>query len=94
MVMYNSILQRYTKTVNRPRQKKRKGVTQMQATEPKQATPFMKIGAASRATGLSQYYLRQGCKDGTIPHIKSGTVYLVNVSKLLRQLDAEGGVAE
>lgn len=92
--MYNSILQRYTKTVNRPRQKKRKGVTQMQATEPKQATPFMKIGAASRATGLSQYYLRQGCKDGTIPHIKSGTVYLVNVSKLLRQLDAEGGVAE
>lgn len=66
----------------------------MQATEPKQATPFMKIGAASRATGLSQYYLRQGCKDGTIPHIKSGTVYLVNVSKLLRQLDAEGGVAE
>lgn len=66
----------------------------MQAQEPKQATPFMKIGAASRATGLSQYYLRQGCKDGTIPHIKSGTVYLVNVSKLLRQLDAEGGVAE
>lgn len=66
----------------------------MQATEPKQATPFMKIGAASRATGLSQYYLRQGCKDGTIPHIKSGTVYLVNVSKLLRQLDAEGGAAE
>ena len=35
----------------------------MQAQETKQATPFMKIGAASRATGLSQYYLRQGC-DG------------------------------
>lgn len=59
-----------------------------------QATPFMKIGAASRATGLSQYYLRQGCKNGSIPHIKSGTVYLVNVTKLLRQLDAEGGTAE
>ncbi len=66
----------------------------MKTTETKQATPFMKIGAASRATGLSQYFLRQGCKDGTVPHIKSGTVYLVNVSKLLRQLDAEGGATE
>ena len=66
----------------------------MQVTGNKQTTPFMKIGAASRATGLSQYYLRQGCKDGSIPPIKSGTVYLVNVAKLLRQLDAEGGVAE
>ena len=62
----------------------------MQVRETNQATPFMKIGAASRVTGLSQYFLRQGCKDGTIPHIKSGTVYLVNVAKLLRQLDAEG----
>ena len=66
----------------------------MQVTETKQATPFMKIGAANRATGLSQYFLRQGCKDGTVPHIKSGTVYLVNVAKLLRQLDAEGGATE
>lgn len=66
----------------------------MQAQESRQATPFMKIGAASRATGLSQYYLRQGCKDGSIPHIKSGTVYMVNVAKLLRQLNAEGGATE
>ena len=66
----------------------------MQATETRQATPFMKIAGASRATGLSQFYLRQGCKDGSIPHIKSGTVYLVNVNKLLRQLDAEGGATE
>ena len=61
----------------------------MQVNEAKQVTPFMKIGAASRATGLSQYYLRQGCKDGTIPHIKSGTVYLVNVPALLRKLGVE-----
>ena len=66
----------------------------MQAQESRLATPFMKIGAASRATGLSQYYLRQGCKDGSIPHIKSGTVYMVNVAKLLRQLNAEGGATE
>lgn len=61
----------------------------MQVTETKQTTPFMKIGAASRATGLSQYYLRRGCVDGTIPHIKSGTVYLINIPKLLKMLDAE-----
>ena len=57
-------------------------------------TPFQKIAEASKTTGLSQYFLRQGCKDGTIPHIKSGTVYLVNVPKLLRQLDTDGGAAE
>lgn len=49
-------------------------------------TPFMKISDACRVTGLSQYYLRNGCKDGTIPHIKSGRVYFINVPKLLEQL--------
>lgn len=51
--------------------------------------PFQKIPEAARTTGLSQYYLRGGCKDGTVPHVKSGTVYLVNVPALLRKLDAE-----
>lgn len=60
----------------------------------KNSTPFMKIGAASMATGLSQYFLRQGCKNGTVPHIKSGSTYLINIPKLLRQLDAEGGTAD
>lgn len=50
---------------------------------------FMKIREAATETGLSQFFLRQGCKAGTIPHIKSGTVYLVNVPALLRKLDAE-----
>lgn len=59
----------------------------------KTSTPFMKIGAASMATGLSQYFLRQGCKNGTVPHIRSGSTYLINIPKLLRQLDAEGGTA-
>lgn len=52
-------------------------------------TPFQKIPDASKTTGLSQYFLRNGCKDGTIPHVKSGTVYLVNVPALLRKLDGE-----
>ncbi len=53
-------------------------------------TPFMKIPDACRVTGLSQYYLRNGCKDGTIPHIKSGRVYFINVPKLLEQLGVAG----
>ena len=52
--------------------------------------PFLKIGAASKATGLSQYFLRRGCRDGSVPH-----VYLVNVPALLRKLGAvEGGTTE
>ena len=52
-------------------------------------TAFMKIEEACRATGLSQYYLRAGCKNGTVPHIKSGKVYYINVPALLRKLDAD-----
>lgn len=51
-------------------------------------TPFMKIKEASQVTGLSMYYLRNGCKDGTVPCIKSGTVYFINVPKLLEKLNA------
>lgn len=52
-------------------------------------TPFMKIPDAARAIGVSQYFLRTGCKAGTVPHIKSGTVYLINVPALTRKLDEE-----
>lgn len=51
-------------------------------------TPFMKIKDAARVTGLSMYYLRNGCKDRSVPHVKSGTVYLVNIPRLLEKLDA------
>ena len=40
-----------------------------------------------KSTGLSQYYLRQGCKNGTVPHIKSGGVYYINVPALMEELD-------
>ena len=48
--------------------------------------PFQGIAQACKTTGLSMYYLRKGCKDGTVPHIKSGTTYMVNVPALLKQL--------
>ena len=50
-------------------------------------TPFQKIAEASKTTGLSQYCLRKGCREGTVPHRKSGTVYYVNVAQLLRQME-------
>ena len=48
--------------------------------------PFQKIPEACKTTGLSRYYLRKGCKDGTIPHTKSGQTYYINVPELLKQL--------
>lgn len=59
-----------------------------------QQTPFMKIAQASKVTGLSQFFLRKGCRDGSVPHVMSGTVYLVNVPALLRKLNADGGAEE
>ena len=56
--------------------------------------PFQKITEACRTTGLSQYFLRQGCKDGTIPHIRSGSTYYVNVLELLGRLNADGTATE
>lgn len=53
--------------------------------------PFMKIKDACKATGLSQYFLRKGCIDGTIPCVKSGKVYMVNVPALLRKLSDISG---
>lgn len=53
-------------------------------------TPFLKIKDAVRVTGLSAYYLRNGCKDGSVPHVCSGGVYYINVPALLRQLGVPG----
>lgn len=50
-------------------------------------TPFQKIQEACATTGLSKYFLRNGCKDGSIPHIKSGGVYYINVPALLKKLE-------
>lgn len=48
--------------------------------------PFQRIPQAAETTGLSQYYLRRGCKDGSIPHIRSGNVYLINIPALMKKL--------
>ncbi len=54
-----------------------------------QMKPYQKIMDACKTTGLSAYFLRRGCREGTVPHIKSGTVYFVNVPALLKKLETE-----
>ena len=51
---------------------------------PSQSRPYLSIRDACNATGLSQYYLRSGCKQGTVPHIMVGSKYLINIPLLLK----------
>lgn len=51
--------------------------------------PFQTIPQACKATGLSQNFLRRGCKNGTVPHVRSDTTYYVNVPALVRKLVVE-----
>lgn len=57
-------------------------------------TPYLRIKDACAVTGLSQYYLRRGCRDGSIPCVKSGTTFYVNVPALLNKLTSEQGQVE
>lgn len=55
--------------------------------------PFITIKEAATLTGLSQYYLRQRCKAGTLPLIKVGSeqtgTYFLDAEALVAQLRAE-----
>ena len=50
---------------------------------------YMTLKEACAYTGLSVFYLRNGCKAGTVPHITSGNRYFVNVPALLEKLKRE-----
>lgn len=50
---------------------------------------FQTVKDACRTTGLSQNFLRKGCKAGTIPAIRSGRVWLVDVVGLYKTLEAQ-----
>lgn len=54
--------------------------------------PFQRIDDAVKSTGLSAYFLRRGCRDGSIPCVRSGRTYFINVPGLLEQLGAERNV--
>ena len=57
------------------------------------AAPFQSIGATSRATGLSQDFIRRGVRAGTIPAIRAGSgsnaPWMIDVEAFLAQLHAE-----
>lgn len=48
---------------------------------------FLMIKEAAKESGLAQSYIRTGCKNGTIPHIKCGNKYLVNYPLFLERLN-------
>ena len=50
---------------------------------------FQPIKQAVKTTGLSEWYLRQALKNGTLPHIRTGSKVLVNVPRLLAELDEQ-----
>lgn len=50
-------------------------------------TPYQTIDDAARTTGLSRFFLRNGCKDHSLPCLQSGRTYYVNVPALLEQMD-------
>ena len=52
------------------------------------SAPFQSVKNAARITGLSEFFLRNGLKAGTIPFVKSGNKYLIHVPRLLEQLNA------
>lgn len=48
---------------------------------------FVTVREAVRVTGLSERYLRDGLRADKIPHIKTGTKYLINLPLFLAELD-------
>lgn len=61
----------------------------MARTRPNPDAPFQSITGAARLTGLSRYYIRCGCQDGTIPHIKVGSDFRINMGLWREQLDRQ-----
>lgn len=51
---------------------------------------FLSIRKASKTLGLSAYYLRELLKEGKLPHVKCGVKTMVDVPKLLTQLETSG----
>ena len=50
---------------------------------------FCSIKAFCKLSGLSQFYIRQRVRAGSLPFIRSGNTYLVNVTGELEVLDKE-----
>lgn len=51
--------------------------------------PFQSIRGAAKLTGLSAGYIRSGCREGKIPHLKCGCEYRIDMARLWDALRAE-----
>ena len=52
-------------------------------------SPFQSIAGAAYLTGLSAGFVRKGVRNGSIPHIKVGSDYRVNMPLWLEQLNQQ-----
>ena len=50
---------------------------------------YTSIRETAEITGLSQWYIRERIKAGDICFLQAGTKYLINMPRLLEQLDRE-----
>jgi excisionase family DNA binding protein len=51
--------------------------------------PFQTVKETATTTGFSQFFIRNGIKDGTIPYVRAGEKYLVNVPAFLALMDEQ-----
>lgn len=47
--------------------------------------PFMSIADTATYSGFSQNYIRNGCINGTIPNIRVGLKYMIDVNLFMEQ---------
>lgn len=67
----------------------------MRTNTPDPNAVFQSCRGAASITGLSVKYIRAGCADGTIPHIRVGSDYRINMPLFLAQLNnASAGKTE
>lgn len=52
-------------------------------------TPFQGVRDAAKTTGVSEFFIRAGLRAGTIPSIRSGNKYLIDVEGLVLQLQQQ-----
>ncbi len=57
-------------------------------------TPFQSIKATCNSTGFSQYFIRQGVKNGTIPHVRCGNKILINVPLFIQRMNDQSNQKE
>ena len=50
---------------------------------------FLTIEETAEHLGLAVYFIRQGIRQGWIPHIKCGCKTMINIQKLIEILDEQ-----